>query len=185
MECLIEEVKARNEGFQQRCSTMLYNLLLDIAQIVKTGSISPSILETLSKMERNLDRQLSIHDLCRCANASPATLNRNFRKCMKIPPMEYFIRMKMDAACKMLRHTTYSIKQIAALTGYTNQLYFSSEFRKRLGVSPKAYRRGCMEQTENIDAIDDDNENQLTESCDFIPPTPVKPARRQDEPVGH
>ena len=141
---LFREVRKRDEGFQLRCSAIAYNILLEMGRCLKYGDMPKMITDALILMDRVTDRQMSIEDMCGILNTSPATLNRAFRKHLQVPPMEYFIRLKMESASKMLRHTNYSIKQIAEFTGYSNQLYFSSEFRKRMGVSPKGYRRGTL-----------------------------------------
>ena len=139
---LLAELRQREDGFQLRCSALAYNVLLEIGRCRSYDNMPPLIVEAMIMMDRLVDRQVSIAALCRNLCTSPATLNRVFRKHLHLPPMEYFIRLKMNSACIMLRHTNYSIKQIAEQTGYSNQLYFSAEFRKRIGLSPKHYRHG-------------------------------------------
>jgi AraC-like DNA-binding protein len=49
--------------------------------------------------------------------------------------------MRMDSARYLLTHQRQSVKQTAAALGFENPLYFSKQFRKSAGVSPRAYRR--------------------------------------------
>ncbi len=142
---MLREVRRREEGFQLRSSAIAYNLLLELGRSLMYEGMPEMIRDAMLLMDRMIDKQVSIEDFCSSLNTSPATLNRTFRKYLHMPPMEFFIRLKMESASKMLRNTNYSIKQVAEMTGYSNQLYFSSEFRKRIGVSPKAYRRGSDE----------------------------------------
>ncbi|MBN2640091.1 MAG: AraC family transcriptional regulator [Victivallales bacterium] len=142
LESALGEIKAKKDGFQTRCSATAYRILLELGRETRNSSYPELVASALKLMDRKIHGQMTINDFCDVLDTSPATLNRAFRKHLNMPPMEYFIRMKMESACLLLRHTMYSIKDIAERTGYSNQLYFSSEFKKRLGVSPKTYRKG-------------------------------------------
>ena len=49
--------------------------------------------------------------------------------------------MKMEHACHLLDSSQLSVKGVAAALGYDDQLYFSRQFSKTIGLSPRAYRR--------------------------------------------
>ena len=48
----------------------------------------------------------------------------------------------MARARIMLRHTGRSVKEVAQATGYDDPLYFSKQFRRHAGMSPREYRAG-------------------------------------------
>ncbi|RXZ82192.1 AraC family transcriptional regulator [Paenibacillaceae bacterium] len=56
------------------------------------------------------------------------------------PPVEYYLRMKMQKAGQLLSLTDLTIKEIAAAVGIADPYYFSRMFKKRIGVSPSEYR---------------------------------------------
>ncbi|RKP53966.1 AraC family transcriptional regulator [Cohnella endophytica] len=56
------------------------------------------------------------------------------------PPIEYFLRMKMQKAGQLLSLTGLSVKEIAASVGIPDPYYFSRLFKKRMGVPPTEYR---------------------------------------------
>lgn len=58
--------------------------------------------------------------------------------------MEYLIRRRMEIAGELLKNETLKIQDIAAKTGYSNQRYFASCFKKYYGCTPTEYR---MRQT--------------------------------------
>jgi hypothetical protein len=49
--------------------------------------------------------------------------------------------VRIDNACQMMLHSGLSLKEISEKTGYTNQYYFSSCFKKKTGQSPSEYRK--------------------------------------------
>ena len=58
--------------------------------------------------------------------------------------MEYLIRRRMEIAGELLKNEALKIQDIAAKTGYSNQRYFASCFKKYYGCTPTEYR---MRQT--------------------------------------
>lgn len=92
----------------------------------------------------NLTRNLSLQNICDEFKLSKSYLNTLFNKNTGISPINYFIRMKMKEACKMIRSTDFTIKIIAANLGYYDEYHFSFLFKKIVGVSPMQYRNSNM-----------------------------------------
>ncbi|MCD8336875.1 MAG: helix-turn-helix domain-containing protein [Lachnospiraceae bacterium] len=62
--------------------------------------------------------------------------------CILFLPMSFFINLKMKQACKLLRTTDLYIYEVAQSLGCTDPYYFSRQFKKTVGVSPKEYQKG-------------------------------------------
>jgi quercetin dioxygenase-like cupin family protein len=58
---------------------------------------------------------------------------------VRIPPN--VIRLRIDAARRLLRETKKSVITIANEVGYSNPSHFAQVFRKETGLSPTDYRR--------------------------------------------
>lgn len=54
--------------------------------------------------------------------------------------MEYLIRRRMETAAELLKDPKYKILDVALSTGYSNQRYFASCFKKFYGCTPTEYR---------------------------------------------
>lgn len=54
--------------------------------------------------------------------------------------MEYLIAKRMKRACELLGNPAYKIQEVALNTGYSNQRYFASCFKKYYGCTPTEYR---------------------------------------------
>lgn len=55
--------------------------------------------------------------------------------------MAYFIRLRMQRACELLRGPGLSVKETAAMLGYQDQFYFSRTFKLVVGMPPSDYRK--------------------------------------------
>jgi len=78
---------------------------------------------------------------CRC---TPAHLTRQFRRCFHTTPYRMLLELRMRRARHLLEREELSVKEIASAVGYPNALNFSTEFRRRVGMSPREYRRRIL-----------------------------------------
>lgn len=92
-------------------------------------------------MKCNLARVLDIALLSDLAKVSPSHYSTLFKRQTGYSPVEYLIRLRIQAASELLDNTSHDIKTIAARLGYKDPLYFSRVFVGVQGVSPSEYRR--------------------------------------------
>ena len=59
------------------------------------------------------------------------------------PPMQYLTRWRMQLASARLRDTDAKHLHIANAVGYDSEAAFSRAFKREVGVSPAAWRRGA------------------------------------------
>lgn len=65
---------------------------------------------------------------------------RLFRLCNGVPPHEFLLQCRMQAAAVALQDPGVLIKQVAMRCGYESAAEFSRAFKTRYGVSPNHYR---------------------------------------------
>jgi len=99
------------------------------------------VLKTVHYMAANLDRPLTLAQLAAIASWSPTHYSMVFRRQLNLSPVEYLLRLKIQRACERLRTTDASIAEVALDIGYDDPFYFSRLFRRRVGSSPRAYRK--------------------------------------------
>jgi AraC-like DNA-binding protein len=123
-----------------QASTLAYELLLFLGQSCQPSR--PSILEeALVFMQHNLHCQLHVNDLCEHLGVNERYLGRLFSTYVGMSPIRYFLQQKLTWSANLLCSTSLSIKEVAYEAGYTDPFYFSAQFKKQFGVSPKYYRR--------------------------------------------
>ena len=80
-------------------------------------------------------------DLARRAAMSERTFMRRFRAATGLSPADWITRARVDRARELLESTALPIGRIAERCGLGTPTTLRHHFRKRLGVSPAAYRR--------------------------------------------
>ncbi len=140
-ECF-NELKQKKTGFRRRASVLGYRLLLELEENLDYINTASSLLfRAVELMELHVSQQLNVNDFTEALKTTPATLNRVFRQHFNISTINYFIDLKMKTAKSLLLNTNMQIQEIAQNTGYSNPLYFSAEFKKRVGISPREFRK--------------------------------------------
>ena len=92
-------------------------------------------------MAEHLAEEFSLGRLAEQAGMSEFHFNRLFKRATGRPPSQYQIKLRMDAARRLLRETKKSVITIANDVGYSNPSHFAQLFRKETGLSPTGYRR--------------------------------------------
>jgi two-component system response regulator YesN len=92
-------------------------------------------------IKKNYMNQISQEDAANAGNVSTTYLSRLFKEEMKIGFNEYLNQVRIEESKRLLAETNYSIKEIAMMTGYADEKYFSKLFKKSIGIKPTEYRR--------------------------------------------
>lgn len=106
------------------------------------------VTRVIRYMYRHLEENLTMEQIEEEFQLSKSYLHGIFKKYTGRAPMDFYSRLKMTEACKLLRSTDLYIYQVAHRLGYKDQYYFSRIFTKTVGLSPKEYRQSdcaCFE----------------------------------------
>lgn len=104
------------------------------------GRMDDRVLAVIEHVGRHLIDPLTIADLAAVANLSPSRLGHLFAEQVGSSPQQYVQARRIDLAKQLLDLTTRPVAEIAAEVGYPDPLYFSTRFRRQVGLSPSAYR---------------------------------------------
>ncbi|MBX3080496.1 MAG: helix-turn-helix domain-containing protein [Anaerolineae bacterium] len=101
------------------------------------------VKQALAYLHQNyVDATLSRQELASAIGTSKQHLDRIFSKEMKLSVIDYLNRFRVERAKEYLDSTANDITIIASQVGFNDSAYFSRVFRKVVGTSPRAYRRG-------------------------------------------
>jgi AraC-like DNA-binding protein len=86
---------------------------------------------------------LTVADLARAAQLSPAHFSRQFRRTFGESPHQYLLTRRLERAAALLRTTDWSVLRICLSVGLTSVGSFTTSFHRMYGVPPTAYRAAC------------------------------------------
>lgn len=93
----------------------------------------------INYMQDNLQSGVSVDQLVKFSGINRTGINNLFKQNFGMGAIDYFIKMKIDAAKKYLRENNFNVTQISEILGYANVHYFSRQFKKVTGMSPIEY----------------------------------------------
>lgn len=139
---------SRNFGMQQMlfCALTIQRVLAWVFfanpafQPAET-TLPPAVDAALSFMSDNLHQRPQLNDIAAAVGLSASHFSYVFRQHMGVPPIDYFLTLKVQYACHLLDTTDMTVKQIALTLGYEDPYYFSRLFRKIMGKAPASYRK--------------------------------------------
>jgi AraC-like DNA-binding protein len=109
-----------------------------------TANGNRGIEAAVAYMKNHLRESVTLEELAGAAGFSPSHLHYLFRKYSDYAPVEYFLRMKIQAAAKDIFFSGLAIRKIAESYGIEDPYYFSRLFKKITGLSPLQYRNSPL-----------------------------------------
>jgi AraC-like DNA-binding protein/mannose-6-phosphate isomerase-like protein (cupin superfamily) len=142
---LDHELVTREPGFRFMATATFMQL---IGQLSRFYGNSPSpdekallrIGEALSHLERNINQEVNLEELASIANMSQRSFLRVFQSATGASPLAWVISQRVNRACSLLRRTDRRVTEIAFDVGFNDSNYFTRQFRKITGYSPREYR---------------------------------------------
>ena len=101
----------------------------------------PDVARTVKILRSRPEASWSIDAMARSAGMSRTSFTTRFRATVGQPPMAYLTELRLRRAAGYLSTTTKSVREIAHLTGYSNEASFSKAFSRLFGRPPGEYRR--------------------------------------------
>jgi len=96
--------------------------------------------EALSLMQASIHTGLDLEVLARKLGIDKSYFVRLFKRAMGVPPMRYFLGLRLDTAKHRLRTGDESLRTIAQDLGFHDEFHFSHQFKAHVGHSPQAFR---------------------------------------------
>jgi AraC family transcriptional regulator len=89
----------------------------------------------------HFSEDIGLEDLAKLTGLTSKHVARAFRQSTGMPPHQYLIGQRIDAAKRRLVNTRASLADIAVECGFADQSHFTATFRKVVGSPPGIWRR--------------------------------------------
>ncbi|MDE6167460.1 MAG: AraC family transcriptional regulator [Acetatifactor sp.] len=110
-----------------------------IAQSRKKDSID--VVDTVvDYINQHLSEELSVRSLANMAYVSPDHLTRSFKKRFSMTVSDYILQRRMTLAGELLRDNKLTITMVSDCVGFGNYSYFTEQFKKYYGMTPREYQ---------------------------------------------
>jgi len=100
-----------------------------------------SVGRALTLMHEAPGREWSTEELSRRVGLSRSSLHERFVQLIGVPPGQYLLQWRMQAAARMLLETRAPIAAVAIEVGYDSEAAFTRAFKRLVGKPPAAWRR--------------------------------------------
>jgi len=145
-------------GSEQLLSSALEELLirlirrggpLSAVQELPPRQLEERIGHIVAYLEQRLEQNLTIRQICQDNLIGRAQLENYFHQQTGGGVIDYFGKMKIDAARRMIREGRLNITQIASQLGFSSVHYFSRRFKSLTGMSPSEYAKSVKMLSES------------------------------------
>lgn len=110
----------------------------------KSGS-SAIIDEIVLSIKKDFVSDLKLPEIAGKYKMNKAYLGQLFKKNTGETFHEYLNRIRIEEACRLLIHSDMKVYQVAYQVGFKDPSYFMSRFEKKVGITPRVYRRNRLQ----------------------------------------
>ena len=133
----------KSVGFSAKVKAELYGIIYNMQsefQIPYTNSVI--IQPAMDYIHSNYYKEnISVTHLASLCGVSTVYLRNLFIKKFALTPIKYINSLKLSRAKELLSSQMYSVSEVCFLCGYNDESYFSREFKKHYGITPKKASR--------------------------------------------
>ncbi len=132
------------QGMLFRLFTTILEEHIPTAPLINPTPLTPQIIDAIVYMENHYKQQPSMNEVANVVGFSAGHFSRLFHAQLGMPYSTYLNNIQLRHVQILLANTNMSIMDIAHETGYCHGDYLSAQFKKKMGVSPREYRKLCL-----------------------------------------
>lgn len=145
------ELKATKPGYRHAVMLIVQQLLLQInretaahSRSGESSDVGPGWMKSLLLyIDEHYCEPIGLTDLAVQASVSPAHLSRLFKQLTGMNVTGYIAAKRMTKAKELLLQTDDNVGTIASACGFESMTHFHRSFKRIVGTTPAAYRRGA------------------------------------------
>lgn len=116
-----------------------------LERIARLSSKSSQIADVVKFIRARYSDTITIHDLLRIANMSPASLHKNFKSLTGMSPIQYQKQIRLLEARQLMLQGACNATQTGYRVGYSSHSQFFREYARLFGKSPAEDMRSLNE----------------------------------------
>jgi AraC family transcriptional regulator of arabinose operon len=111
------------------------------AQTIAVGRPIPQrLLRAREHLEQNLAGKVTLPELAQIASLSVSQFSAVFKDYFGTSPIDYLLALRMRQSMYYLSDYNFNVTEIGRKVGFSDPFYFSKQFKRHFGMSPRHYR---------------------------------------------
>lgn len=111
-----------------------------ISRLERFDTLSDRLSPAILQIEQRYMEPLTVRVLAHSCSMSESMFTRHFKRVYGCSPVQYLIRVRLEAAKELLATTDRSFEQIAGECGFKSAKYFGDMLKKHEHVTPRELR---------------------------------------------
>ncbi|WIM38310.1 AraC family transcriptional regulator [Paenibacillus sp. PK4536] len=145
-EQVYEEYQRGREGWVISVYTYVIQILIHLQRLdtetqLRIQPSSSGWEDMVHELHTNYAGSITVSEMAAKMKVSVRQLHRLFVKHTGASMSHYVQKIRIQAACDLLRTTDLLISEVSEQVGYHDVSYFHALFKRKTGSAPKAYRR--------------------------------------------
>lgn len=133
--------ESKERGYKLKCSAIFYEILAECykqnyKESAKASKIQPSV-DYINENYKN--SELTVKEAAGKSFMSEVYFRKLFKNEYGTSPKRYIVNLRIQNAVGLISTGYYSLKEISHMCGYADYKYFSTEFKKAMGICPSEY----------------------------------------------
>lgn len=152
----VDEILSKYTNLMREAKTVAESIkLIESFQIEMTQAIreyrshvpqcSPFMKNVTEYIILNYNTDLTLSGLADKFRISPSYLSHSFKREINKGVREFIEEIRVSNACRFIENTDMNISQVGYAVGYLDSNYFTKVFKKRMNITPSAYRERCRQ----------------------------------------
>ncbi|MCL2828006.1 MAG: AraC family transcriptional regulator [Oscillospiraceae bacterium] len=145
---IMDEHRNKADRYLESISGMLQSLLITISRLCDddpadtgAGKCIEAIAPGIDYVAQHYREKISVSMLAAACHMSETHFRRLFLQSMRISPLTYINRIRVEAVCKLLHSTNEAIGHIAVKCGFITITALNRNFKEITGMSPSQWRK--------------------------------------------
>lgn len=118
----------------------LINSLVETVRDVQYNDKLKLVNKGIEYINKNFNESISVSEISDILDIDRRRFSEVFQEVTGLSPIKYLTEYRLKEAKRLLKFSSYTISEIADMTGYNDCFYFSKTFKKNVGVCPRKYR---------------------------------------------
>ena len=97
------------------------------------------MMPAIDAIRQGYRNEIDLDALARSCSLSPSQFRRQFKVLFRSSPLQFILKIRIQAAANLLRTSNLNVTQIARECGFDDSNYFTRQFRRLMGVTPRVY----------------------------------------------